>query len=57
LQGALAPDKPTARYKDRLALYGFPEISGHECRFDLGHIIGASLRGRLAGLYGFKLLF
>jgi len=25
-------------------LYGSPEISGHECRFDLGHIIGATYR-------------
>ena len=23
--------------------YTSPEISGHECRFDLGHIIGATL--------------
>src|ERR1700730_3389328 len=26
-----------------IQLYGSPEISGHECRFDLGHIIGATL--------------
>jgi len=32
-----------------LILYGSPEISGHECRFDLGHIIGATYRAGEAG--------
>jgi hypothetical protein len=30
-------------------LYGSPEISGHECTFDLGHIIGATYRAGEAG--------
>jgi hypothetical protein len=30
-------------------LYGSPEISGGECRFDLGHIIGATYRAGEAG--------
>ena len=33
-------------------LYGSPEISGHECRFDLGHVIGASCRMGEAGAQG-----
>ena len=33
-------------------LYGSPEISGHECRFDLGHVIGASYRMGEAGAQG-----
>src|SRR6516162_11608821 len=33
-------------------LYGSPEISGHECRFDLGHVIGASYRAGEAGVQG-----
>src|SRR6516225_5111315 len=32
--------------------YGSPEISGHECRFDFGHIIGASYRAGEAGVQG-----
>ena len=30
-------------------LYGSPEISGRECRFDLGHIIGATYKAGEAG--------
>src|SRR5467141_2452261 len=30
-------------------LYGSPEISGRECRFDLGHIIGATYKAGGAG--------
>ena len=30
-------------------LYGSPEISGRECRFDLGHIIGATYKASEAG--------
>ena len=32
-----------------MMLYGSPEISGHECTFDLGHIIGATYRAGEAG--------
>ena len=32
-----------------LQLYGSPEISGRECRFDLGHIIGATYKASEAG--------
>jgi hypothetical protein len=31
------------------ALYGSPEISGRECRFDLGHIIGGTYKASEAG--------
>src|SRR6516165_5708045 len=39
-------------YRNMSALYGSPEISGHECRFDLGHVIGASYRMGEAGAQG-----
>src|SRR4029077_12080956 len=32
-----------------MGLYGSPEISGRECRFDLGHIIGATYKASEAG--------
>ena len=36
----------------RLSYTDLPEISGHECRFDLGHVIGASYRMGEAGAQG-----
>ena len=30
-------------------LYGSPEISGRECRFDLGHMIGSTYKASEAG--------
>ena len=45
-------DSSRMRARSLASLYGSPEISGHECRFDLGHVIGASYRMGEAGAQG-----
>src|ERR1700726_3003301 len=44
---ASSPNNPSDPF--HRVLYGSPEISGRECRFDLGHIIGATYKASEAG--------
>ena len=47
--GAVAACKEQGYNVTATLLYGSPEISGRECRFDLGHIIGATYKASEAG--------